>query len=125
MARDAMTRRAFLGTSVLGGALAATDLPWPARAPSGTRTGSAAAPQATSELDEVTVAELQEGMRSGRWTARSLAEQYLARIDAADRRGPNLRTVLEPIRTRSPAPTRWMRSVAARGRGGRCTGSRC
>ena len=95
MARDAMTRRAFLGTSVLGGALAATDLPWPARAPSGTRTGSAAAPQATSELDEVTVAELQEGMRSGRWTARSLAEQYLARIDAADRRGPNLRTVLE------------------------------
>jgi amidase len=95
MARDGMTRRAFLGTSVLGGALAATDLRWPAQAAARVR-GTAPAVQGPSELDEVTVAQLQEGMRTGRWTARSLAEQYLARVDAVDQRGPNLRSVLEP-----------------------------
>jgi amidase len=34
-------------------------------------------------------------MQSGRETARSLAEKYLARIDAIDKRGPSLRSVLE------------------------------
>jgi amidase len=94
MARDGMTRRTFLGTSVLGGALAATDLRWPAQA-AGSIRGRAPGRQGPSELDEVTVAQLQEGMRTGRWTARSLAEQYLARIDALDRRGPDLHAVLE------------------------------
>jgi amidase len=94
MTRDGMTRRTFLGTSVLGGALAAVDVRWPPvedPAP-----GAGVAAQAPSELDEVTVAQLQEGMRTGRWTARGLAEQYLARIDATDQRGPGLRSVLEP-----------------------------
>ena len=96
MARDEMTRRTFLGTSVLGSALAATDLRWPAGAAAAVRGRVvAAAAQAPSELDEVTVSQLQDGMRTGRWTARSLAEQYLARIDASDQRGPNLRSVLE------------------------------
>ena len=94
MERDGMTRRTFLETSLLGGALAATDLRWPAHAAvsAGPR---ALGRQAPSEFDEVTVAQLQEGMRTGRWSARGLAEQYLARIDAADQRGPNLRAVLE------------------------------
>ena len=43
----------------------------------------------------MTVAQLQDGMRSGRWTARSLAEQYLARIDELDQRGPALHTIIE------------------------------
>jgi amidase len=47
------------------------------------------------DLDEMTIAELQEGMKSGKWTARSLAEKYLARIEAIDRQGPTLRSVLE------------------------------
>ena len=53
-----------------------------------------ARPQAF-ELDEATIASLQEGMRSGRYTSRSLCEAYLARIDAVDRAGPALRSVLE------------------------------
>jgi amidase len=53
-----------------------------------------AGPQAF-ELDEATIATLQEGMRSGRYTSRSLCEAYLARIDAVDRAGPALRSVLE------------------------------
>lgn len=49
----------------------------------------------TFELEEVTVAELQDAMRDGRLTARSIAAAYLARIDALDRRGPELRAMLD------------------------------
>ena len=34
-------------------------------------------------------------MEAGRDTARSLAEKYLARIDAIDRQGPGLRSIIE------------------------------
>jgi amidase len=47
------------------------------------------------ELAEVTISELTEGMAKGKYTARLLAEQYLARIDAIDRKGPTLRSVIE------------------------------
>jgi amidase len=49
----------------------------------------------TFELDEVTVGELQEGMRSGRFTAQSIAEKYLARIAAVDKQGPSVNSVIE------------------------------
>src|SRR5882672_9961010 len=47
------------------------------------------------DLDEATIADLQQRMASGRDTARSIAEQYLARIDAVDRAGPALHSVIE------------------------------
>jgi amidase len=47
------------------------------------------------DLEEATIADLQQRMTSGRDTARSLAEKYLARIDEVDRRGPALHSVLE------------------------------
>jgi amidase len=47
------------------------------------------------ELAEVTLSELAEGMAKGKYTARRLAEQYLARIEAIDRGGPTLRSVIE------------------------------
>jgi amidase len=47
------------------------------------------------ELEEMTVAQLQDGMRSGRWTSRSLTEAYLGRIESLDRAGPTLRAVIE------------------------------
>jgi len=37
------------------------------------------------ELEEITVRELQDGMKSGRFTARSLTEMYLERIEELDR----------------------------------------
>ena len=46
-------------------------------------------------LEEATIADLQQRMQSGRETSRSLVGQYLARIEAIDRRGPALRSVLE------------------------------
>jgi amidase len=47
------------------------------------------------ELDEITIGELQQAMESGRLTARAIARKYLARIEAIDRRGPALRSVIE------------------------------
>ncbi len=60
---------------------------------------AAAVPRAdderTFELDELTLTDLQAGMQSGKWTARGLAEKYLERIEAIDRRGPHLNSVIE------------------------------
>ena len=47
------------------------------------------------ELEEVTIADLQRDMVSGRRSARSITELYLARIDAMDRKGPMLRSIIE------------------------------
>jgi amidase len=46
-------------------------------------------------LEEVTIAELQRLMASGRLTARQLVQLYLDRIEALDRQGPTLRSILE------------------------------
>src|SRR4051812_4897533 len=51
--------------------------------------------RAPFDLDEATIASLQQRMESGRDTARSLAEKYLARIEAIDRNGPAIRSVIE------------------------------
>jgi amidase len=46
-------------------------------------------------LDEITIADLQDAMKSGKHTARSIAELYLARIDAIDKSGPTINSVIE------------------------------
>jgi amidase len=46
-------------------------------------------------LEEATIADLQRRMEEGTASSRSLVEQYLARIEAFDRQGPELRSVLE------------------------------
>jgi len=79
-----MRRREFLQGSVLGG-LAAT------------RSVRAAEEQALPafELEEATVSDLQEKMASGELTSRKVTELYLARIEALDKKGPALRSILE------------------------------
>jgi amidase len=47
------------------------------------------------ELEEATLADLQAAMNSGHHTAISLVEAYLTRIEAVDRAGPTLRSILE------------------------------
>jgi len=90
-----LDRRTFLG---LGAAsLAATSLGC------ASETGMTADEEALAtspvippfELDERSLADLQQGLASGRWTARRLVELYLERIDIVDRRGPTLRSVIE------------------------------
>jgi amidase len=85
-----LDRRNFLLGSALGvGALGLVrctgDLEKPATTP----------PATTFELEEISVAELRDGMASGKWTAKQLTEQYLARIEALNAKGPTLRAVIE------------------------------
>jgi amidase len=47
------------------------------------------------DLEEITIGKLQDGMRTGAFTARSLAEKYLAQIQAIDKQGPALNSVIE------------------------------
>jgi amidase len=47
------------------------------------------------ELDEITVSELQDGMRSGKFTAQSLVEKYSERIHEIDKNGPAVNSVIE------------------------------
>ena len=98
---SAATRRTFLKTSLIGGAVVAAPL-YPAfaaaRADSPAAAGNALpdAPEVNPfELDEITISELQEGMKSGRFTARSLVGKYSARIAEIDKGGPAVNSVIE------------------------------
>ncbi len=46
-------------------------------------------------LEEYTIEQLQVAMQAGIWSARTVAEVYLARIDELDIQGPGLRSVIE------------------------------
>ncbi len=54
---------------------------------------SAATPRV--DLEELTVDDIQRGFQSGQFTSQSLAESYLARIEAIDRHGPAINAVIE------------------------------
>ena len=54
------------------------------------------------ELATATVADLQAAMEKGALTSEKLVELYLARIDAYDRNGPKLNTVIS-LKERSAA----------------------
>src|SRR5947209_18386998 len=51
--------------------------------------------EAFSQLEEVTIAQLQATMSSGQVTAERLVELYLQRIETIDRQGPMLNSVIE------------------------------
>jgi amidase len=52
-------------------------------------------PSPAFELEEATTWGLQERMRAGSLSAKALTQAYLERIDALDRRGPALRSIIE------------------------------
>src|SRR5436305_8655566 len=87
----ALNRRKFLRTGLLGG-LAAVAGPGLIRAGRGPR-GEAA--DTLFQLEELTVADFRAGVKSGKYTARRVAEMYLKRIEDVDRRGPALNSVIE------------------------------
>lgn len=93
------SRRGFLRAGLIGGAAAAaTPLLPPAFSTArvfSLTTPPEPRPVSAFEFDEITVAELQEGMKSGKYTARSIAEKYLARIAEVDQSGPRLNSVIE------------------------------
>jgi amidase len=87
-------RRDFLRYGALGGALA---LSGPGALLSGENSGVTQQASAIKpfELEEATIGELQAGMKSGKWTARSLAQMYLSRIESINRQGPAVNAVIE------------------------------
>jgi amidase len=108
-AKAGSSRRTFLqntlrGTIASGAAVAlypalgaARDLSSVSEASGKSASASSAAASnvASFELDEVTISELQEGMKSGKFTARSLVEKYQARIAEIDKQGPAINTIIE------------------------------
>jgi amidase len=54
-----------------------------------------AQPSPPFDLEEATIATLQQRMQSGQDTSRTIVDKYLARIEAVDRSGPTLRSVIE------------------------------
>jgi amidase len=97
--RQSSSRRSFLQSALVAGASTAL---YPAlgaaRAaePNASRAGVAPASDVNPfELDEITIADLQDGMKSGKFTARSLVEKYTSRIQEVDKSGPAVNSVIE------------------------------
>ena len=87
------SRRNFIRTSVAGG-LAAWTLPSISFAEkvSSLSFNRAAGPV---DMDEITVDELSEGLKSGKYTVRSITEHYIKRIKALDKNGPAINSIIE------------------------------
>jgi amidase len=87
-------RRDFLRMSALTGATAVSGLG------AGTHVANAAEPAPTTasaptELNEVTILELQAQMTAGRLTAVELLDYYLTRINRLDQKGPGVNSILQ------------------------------
>ena len=89
-----MKRRDFIRSGLLGGAAAIVGPTLTSCQKSSQSNAVENIPKAF-ELDEITISELQEGMQSGRLTARSIVEMYLSRIDDIDKNNQKLSSVLE------------------------------
>ena len=89
-----LPRRRFLQTTVLAGVSAAL-LQTPAAAQAETSCLLELQEIKPFELDEITIADLQAGMASGKFSVRSITEKYLARIEEIDKKGPALNSIIE------------------------------
>jgi amidase len=96
------TRRSFLQTAALSGTAALTPALSSARVLSATTKDSAAYEAKPSELDEITLSELQDGQKSGKFTARLLTEKYWVRVSDLDMRTDNGRPVLNSVIEMNP-----------------------
>src|SRR5438552_3543044 len=95
LGRRPMDRRRFITQSLIAGSIGVSGCT-PAEQQKQSDAQAAAKPASTPfELDEATIALLQDGMKSGKYTARSIADLYLKRIAALDKQGPSLHSVIE------------------------------
>ncbi len=89
-----LSRRGFVKSSLFGSLVAAA-LPAMAFAKKTAASPALHIDISSFELEETSISELAEGMASGKYTARSIAEEYLDRIEDIDRDGPTLRSIIE------------------------------
>lgn len=92
-----MNRRNFLKKgSVTGLGMAALASCNPKEGSStGDKTGEPGDDYAAFELNELTIDDLQQKMKTGAYTSRSITELYLKRIDEIDKKGPAINAVIE------------------------------
>ncbi|MBA2524705.1 MAG: amidase [Pyrinomonadaceae bacterium] len=91
-----MKRRDFLQKSALATALAISKPVIASANPDAAAAADSSEPYPeTFEFDELTIAELQEGMKSGKLSARTMTRKYLERIEDIDKRGPAINSVIE------------------------------
>ena len=87
-----MDRRDFLSATTIAGIAASKKRK---RQPEKVAPQPSATQIAAGQLDEITVAELQSRLRQQLLTSEKITEIYLSRIEAIDRNGPSLRSVIE------------------------------
>src|SRR5262245_23586799 len=93
-----MDRRKFIESTLVAGTLGLSGCSGARTSEPQQASGKDAPPDqgpSPFELDEATVASLQDAMKSGKYSARSITEMYLQRIDALDKKGPSLHSVIE------------------------------
>ncbi|MGI8896912.1 MAG: amidase [Pyrinomonadaceae bacterium] len=91
-----MKRRDFLQKGALATALAISKPVIASANPDAAAAADSSEPYPeTFEFDELTIAELQEGMKSGKLSARTMTRKYLERIEDIDKRGPAINSVIE------------------------------
>ncbi len=88
-----ITRRSFVGAALTTSVGAKVGLATTKLQPTKSAEGASQAP--TFALEELSIDDLQSRMRSGAETSQSLVQQYLARINALDQRGPSINAVME------------------------------
>ncbi len=86
-----MNRRDFLQATIAGGTLLLAG----SASASIERNARTASPVKEFEYSEVTIAELRTAMNAGRLNSHSITRSYLERIEEIDKRGPELRSVIE------------------------------
>jgi amidase len=89
-----MNRRRFIGCSLIAGSIGVHGCS-PSKPKEQARAQASPNSTVPFELEEATVSMLQDGMKSGAYTARSITELYFRRIEALDKQGPSLHSIIE------------------------------
>ncbi len=87
-----MKRKDFLKAGMLGGTIAGLGLGTTACKPEKKEPSEK---PGDFELDEITADELQNAMKSGRYTSEKITQMYIDRINDIDKNGPTLNTVIQ------------------------------
>ncbi len=86
-----MQRRTFIRNT----SITALMLPWALDACTSKNASQQLAESAELNLDELTIADLQQKMQSGELTAKVLTEFYLKKINQLDKNGPTINSIIE------------------------------
>ena len=88
------SRRSFLKKSMVGG-IAALSLPALTFGEKSSASFLHNFDIQPSELDEITIGDLTDGIKSGKYTISSVTEKYISRIKSIDKDGPAINSVIE------------------------------